>query len=151
MTYKTTPEGLEKMKKELEEAENVKAPLISERIAKAKEHGDLSENAEYHDAKDAMGWLMGRANELRNFIANAVVIEPNSSDGVTVGCKVTCEVRGKERIFYVVGSNETDPGKGRISDQSPLGKALFGRKVGDTFEFEAPAGSISYIVKEITC
>lgn len=151
MTYRTTPEGLEKMKKELEEAENVKAPLISERIAKAKELGDLSENAEYHDAKDAMGWLTGRINELRNFIANAVVVEPNLSQGATVGCKVTCEVRGKERVFYLVGSNETDPTSGRISDQSPLGKALFGRKKGDTFEFEAPAGMISYTVKDITC
>jgi len=150
-SYRTTREGLEKMKAELEELRNVRRPEISERIAKAKELGDLSENAEYHEAKEAMGWLEGRIMELQDFIVNADVVEPKSGDAVTVGCAVTCEFKGKEKVFHIVGSNESDPASGRISDQSPLGKALFGRKKGESFDFEAPSGPVTYTVKDITC
>lgn len=150
-SYRTTREGLEKMKKEILELKNVRRPEISERIAKAKELGDLSENAEYHEAKEAMGWLEGRIMELQDFIVNAQVVEPKTGDEVTVGCAVTCEFKGKVKVFHIVGSNESDPASGKISDQSPLGKALFGRKKGDSFDFDAPSGAVTYVVKDITC
>lgn len=149
-SYRTTREGLKKMKKEVEELKS-RRPKIAERIAKAKEMGDLSENAEYHEAKEALGWLEGRIVELQDFIVNAEVVEPKSGETVTMGCRVTCQFKGKEKVFHIVGSNETDPAQGRISDQSPLGRALSGRKKGDHFEFEAPNGPTTYIVKDIAC
>lgn len=149
--YATTKEGLEKMKKELEEMKNIRRPEIAERIAKAKELGDLSENAEYHDAKEALGFLEGRILELQDFISHAVVSAPTSTDEVTVGCKVRCEVKGKEREFHLVGSNESDPAAGKISSASPLGQALMGREKGEEFDFEAPSGPIGYKILDITC
>lgn len=150
-SYRTTREGLEKMKQELEELRNVRRPEISERIAKAKELGDLSENAEYHEAKEAMGWLEGRIMEIQDFIVNAQVVEPKGGEEITVGCRVVCETKGKERTYHLVGSNESDPAAGRISDQSPLGQALLGRRKGESFEFDAPSGPVTYTVKDITC
>jgi len=150
-SYATTKEGLEKMKKELDELKNVRRPEISERIAKAKELGDLSENAEYHEAKEALGFLEGRIMELQDFVTNAVVAEPTSTEEVSVGCKVRCEVKGKEREFHVVGSNESDPASGKISNESPLGKTLMGRAKGEEFDFEAPSGPIAYKILDITC
>ena len=150
-SYLTTREGLEKMKQELEELKNVRRPEISERIAKAKELGDLSENAEYHEAKEAMGWLGGRVMELEAFIVNANVIEPQAGDAVSVGCSVTCEFNGKKKTFHIVGSNETDPATGRISDESPLGSQLIGRKKGESFDFKAPSGPVTYLITDITC
>ena len=150
-SYTTTREGFEKMKKEIEELKNVRRPEISARIASAKEMGDLSENAAYHDAKEAMGWLEGRIIELQDFIAQAVVVEPTNTDFVTVGCKVKCEVKGKEREYHLVGSNELDPAAGKISGESPLGKVLLGKEKGESFNFETPAGSVTYKILDITC
>lgn len=150
-SYQTTREGLEKMKRELEELKNIRRPEISERIARAKELGDLSENAEYHEAKEALGFLEGRIMELQNFIARAEIVEPTSTDRVTIGCVVRCEARGKEKTFRLVGSNESDPSAGKISGESPIGKALLGKKRGDRFELEAPSGPVSYTVLDISC
>ena len=150
-TYVTTRDGLEKMKQELKELKSERRPEISERIARAKELGDLSENAEYHDAKDAMSFLEGRVMELEDFIAHAHVSTPASTETATVGCKVVCEVNGKPRDFWLVGSHESDPGAGRISNESPLGMALMGRRKGEMFETKVPSGTISYKIVSITC
>jgi transcription elongation factor GreA len=150
-SYVTTKEGLEKLKKELHELRDLRRPEISNRIAKAKELGDLSENAEYHDAKDAMAFLEGRIGELSDYIAHAKVSEPVSTEIVTVGCRVTCEVNGKNKEYWIVGSNESDPGKGRISNESPLGQSFVGRKKGATFETTVPSGLLKFRILDIAC
>ena len=150
-SYITTKEGLEKMKKEVNELKTVRRPDISAQIAKAKELGDLSENAEYHDAKDALAFLSSRIQELDDFIAHAIVSEVSSTDVVTVGCRIKVTMDGKEKTYYIVGSNESDPATGRISNESPLGKAFLGRKAGDTFESALPAGMKKFAIIEIAC
>jgi transcription elongation factor GreA len=150
-SYVTTKEGLEKMKAELAELKGVRRPELSARIAKAKDLGDLSENAEYHDARDTMSFLEGRITELEDFIPRAVVSEPRSTEVVTVGCRVKCTMNGKEKTYHVVGSNESDPAQGRISNESPLGQHFVGRKAGDEFEAMMPAGSMKFKIIEIAC
>lgn len=151
MDYVTTKQGLEEMKKELHELKDVRRLEIADRIAKAKELGDLSENAEYHDAKEAMAFLEGRIMELSDRIAKAVVAEPVSTLTVAVGCKVRCLVNGKERLYHIVGSHEADPSAGKVSHASPLGVALIGRNKGEKFETKMPAGMVSYEILEILC
>jgi transcription elongation factor GreA len=150
-SYVTTKEGLEKLKKELAELKGVRRPELSERISSAKDLGDLSENAEYHDAKDALAFLEGRIIEVEDFVAHAVVSDPASTDVITVGCKVTCEMDGKRKEYFIVGSNESDPAAGRISNESPLGRAFLGRKCGAEFEATLPAGMKKFKVLEIAC
>jgi len=151
-SYVTTREGLEKLKAELDELKNVRRLEIADRIAKAKEHGDLSENAEYHDAKDAMAFLEGRVNELQDFITKAVVSEPTSTEVVNVGCKVRCDFGGKPKEYHIVGPKESDPAAGKISNESPLGIALLGRKKGETFDKTMPNGAVTRIkIEDITC
>ena len=150
-SYVTTKEGMEKLRTELSELKGVRRPEISERIAKAKELGDLSENAEYHDAKDTMAFLEGRIMELEDYIAHAVVSVPASTEVVTVGCRVSCEVDGKKKQYWIVGSNESEPVKNRISNESPLGRAFLGRRAGDEFEMVLPSGTKKFKVLEIAC
>ena len=150
-SYVTTKEGLEKLKKEMHELKTVRRPEISERIAKAKELGDLSENFEYHEAKEAMAFLDGRINEIHDFISHAKVSEVVSTDVVTVGCRIKVTMDGKEKTYYIVGSNESDPTSGKISNESPLGKAFLGRKAGDDFESVLPAGMKKFHIVEIAC
>lgn len=150
-SYITTKEGLEKLKKEVGVLKNVRRPEISALIAKAKELGDLSENAEYHDAKESMAFLSSRIIELDDFIARAIVNEPTSTDVVTVGCRIKVTMDGKEKTYYIVGSNESEPATGRISNESPLGKAFLGRKAGDEFDSILPAGMKKFKILEIAC
>lgn len=151
-SYLTTKQGLEKIRTELQELKTVRRLEIAERIAKAKEFGDLSENAEYHDAKDALAFLEGRILELGNFAAHAVVSEPTSADVVNVGCRVRCLAGGSAKEYHVVGVSESDPAAGKISNESPLGIALLGRKKGERFERTLPSGSaMAYEILDITC
>lgn len=151
-SYVTTKEGLEKLKAELHELKSVRRLEIADRISKAKELGDLSENAEYHDAKDAMAFLEGRVSELTNFITRAIVTSPTSTDVVNVGCKVRCETGGKQKEYHIVGPKESEPSAGKISNDSPLGIALLGRKKNDEFEYVLPNGSrVKYKIIDITC
>lgn len=151
-SYVTTKEGLEKLKQELHELKSVRRLEIADRIAKAKELGDLSENAEYHDAKDAMAFLEGRVQELEDFVARAVVTAPTSTEVVNVGCRVRCDVSGKEKEYAIVGSKESDPSAGKISNESPLGVALLGRKKGEEFDNRMPNGSTTrFKILDITC
>jgi transcription elongation factor GreA len=150
-SYVITKDGLEKLKRELQDLRSVRRPEIADRIAKAKELGDLSENAEYHDAKEALAFLEGRILEIEDFIAHAKVTEAVSTEAVNVGCRVRCRVNGKEKEYLIVGSNESDPAHGRISNESPLGKSLLGRKKGDAFESTVPSGTMRYEIIDIVC
>ncbi len=151
-SYLTTQEGLDKMRAELHELKSVRRLEIADRIAKAKELGDLSENAEYHDAKDAMAFLEGRIMEISDFLAHAVVSSPTSTDVVNVGCRVRCKAGGKEKEYHIVGARESDPTSGKISNESPLGIALLGRKKGERFENVMPNGNkLDYEILDISC
>lgn len=134
---KLTKVGLEGLKKELDELVNIKRPKLVERLSYARSQGDLSENSDYQSAKEELEMLDGRIEELTEVIKNSTVV---SLDGT----KITVKVNGKQMIFYIVGEWEADPLNKKVSDKSPLGKALFGKKVGEKVEVEAPAGKIVY-------
>lgn len=147
-----TSEGLEGLKKELEELKTVKRKQVSERIKTALAFGDISENAEYDEAKNEQASVENRILKLENMIKNAKIIETVKSDVINVGCKVEVkDIEFDEIMEYtIVGSAEADPFKGRISNVSPLGKALLGRKTGETIEVLSPAGmSIKYEILNI--
>jgi len=144
-------DGLEKLKTELHYLKTVKRREVATRIEKAKDMGDLKENADYHDAKDESGWTESRIMELEDAVNRAVVIEARSSDSVGIGCRVKVAGGGKQKTFTIVGSTEADPLQGRISNDSPLGQAFLGKKVGETAEVKVPSGTITYTVEEISC
>lgn len=140
-----TKEGLEKLKTELSDIENKKLKEIAEKIADARELGDLSENSEYHEAKEQQSFLAGRAAELKYKIKHAQIIEKNGCSGdITVGCAVSLNSEGNKIDFEIVGSDESDPANGKISSDSPIGSALLGHKVGESVSIETPAGEKSY-------
>lgn len=145
--------GIEKLKEELNELKTVKRRELAKRIEEAKALGDLSENAEYHEAKDALGFVEGRILEIEDTLKNVAVIEDEYQKGeagvVSVGGTVVVESKGKEKTFTIVGSNEADPPTGKISNESPIGEALLGKKKGDEVSVETPGGVTVYKVKEV--
>ncbi|OGL73973.1 hypothetical protein A3C96_00130 [Candidatus Uhrbacteria bacterium RIFCSPHIGHO2_02_FULL_60_10] len=147
--FYVSAEGLEKMKEELKFLKTEKRRELTERIEKAKELGDLRENADYQEAKEELSMVEGRILEIESSQKRAVVIEKRQSDMVALGSVVTVVVNGREKIFSVVGSHEANPLEGRISNESPLGKVLLGKKVGDTAEVQAPSGSVRYEIKAV--
>jgi transcription elongation factor GreA len=151
-SYVITKEGAEKLRAELNQLKSVQRLEIAARIATAKEKGDLSENAEYHDAKDAMAFLEGRVMELEEFLSRAVVTTPTTTDVVNVGCRVRCDVNGKEREYSIVGPKESDPATGKISNESEIGNQLMGRKRGEQFDRDMPNGvKVTYKILDIFC
>lgn len=147
-----TKEGLEEIKAELTELVEIKLPAIIVRVAKAREHGDLSENAEYHSARDDQQLLQARIDELQNIVENAVVIKnTKSTSKIGMGSTVTIKKVGSksERTIHIVGEFEADPMANKISVGSPLGEALVGKKKGDIVVVKAPAGEIKYEIKNI--
>lgn len=122
---------------------------VAERINRAKELGDLSENAEYQDAKEEMAFVEGHALELEDYINRAVIIEQKNGDTVTVGSTVTVKTGTREKSYTIVGANEADPLAGRISNETPLAQALLGRRVGDIVEVTVPSGKTSYTIVKI--
>jgi transcription elongation factor GreA len=142
-------EGLQKLRDELNHLNTIKKKEVAARIEKAKEMGDLRENAEYHDAKDEMAWVVSRIITLNEQIARAKIVQKIDSDSVGIGNRVKLKSDKKEKIVTVVGAVEADPGQGLISNESPLGLALIGKKVGDTIQIQAPAGLITYYLLEI--
>ena len=146
---KLTKDGLEALKKELNELLEVKRPKLVDRLSNARQQGDLSENSDYQSAKEELEFLDGRIDELTEVVQTAVVANDSKNGGVGVGTKVTVKVNGKEHVFDMVGDWEADPVNKKISDTSPLGMALVGKKVGDTAEVEAPAGKIAYEILAI--
>lgn len=144
-----TKEGLDTLKAEYEELMNVKRPAAVTRLATAREQGDLSENSEYTDAKQNLSFIDGRIAELEVVLHGVKVVTSHTKDQVDVGCKVTLHINGKKEEFMVVGEWEADPSSKKISHESPLGKALLGKKVGEKIEVEAPAGKILYKILHI--
>lgn len=149
-----TPSGFQKMKDELERLLKVERPKNVQAIAEARAHGDLSENAEYHAAKERQSFIEGRIQELQGKIARAEVIDPAtiSQSKVAFGATVkTLDVEaGEEYVFILVGTEEADVKKGRISISSPVGRALLGKEVGDTVVIKVPARTIEYEILEIS-
>jgi transcription elongation factor GreA len=143
---------LESLKAELHQLKTVERRDVADRIEVAKALGDLSENAEYHEAKDAMILLETRIFELEEFLKNVRVIdEKATTDGVArVGSTIKVEVNGKEKTFHIVGSNEADPTNGKISNESPIGSALLGSRAGDKVPVTTPAGTSMYYIKAIS-
>jgi len=147
-----TKEKLEQIKKELDELIKVKRPDIIAKIKDARSLGDLSENAEYHSAREEQGFIEGKIEELSYMVKNAKIVEEscNTQGKVDVGCKVSCSIEGDGKVeFMIVGSAESDPSKGRISNESPIGKALMGKKVGDIVEVAIPAGTAKYKIMKV--
>ena len=146
-----TSEGLKALKDELWDLVNNRRPSTVERLANARSQGDLSENNDYTNAKEALEFLDGRIDELESVVKNASVIKPKSGkrDVVDLGTKVTVAVGLAQYVFNIVGEWEADPKEKKISHQSPLGKALIGGKKGDKIEVEAPAGKVVYTIVEI--
>lgn len=147
-----TSEGLKELKKELEQLVKVKRPQAIKRIALAREAGDLTENSEYADARESLAFIDGRIAEIEEVLQGAKTIRKKRAgklNKVGVGCKVHVHFRGKEEIFTIVGEWEADPAEKKISHQSPLGKALLGKKVGDEIEVDAPAGKLLYKILRI--
>ena len=148
-----TYEGLKKLEDELENLKVVRRKEVSQKIKEAREQGDLSENAEYDAAKDEQRDIEARIEELEKILKNAeVVVEEEADlDKVSIGCSVKildCEF-DEELEYKIVGSTESNSLKGKISNESPVGKALLGKQVGDTVTVETPAGEFSYKVLSI--
>lgn len=144
-----TKEGLDTLKAEYDELVNVKRPAAVERLATARDQGDLSENSEYTDAKQNLAFIDGRIAELEEVLHGVQVVTTHAKGQVDVGCTVTLHLNGKKEEFTVVGEWEADPMARKISNESPLGKALLGKKVGEQVEVEAPAGKILYKILHI--
>ena len=146
-----TKEGLEELKRELQELIDVKRPEVVTKISVARDMGDLSENAAYVSARDQQAFIEGRISELEGIIKKAVVSTGVSSGGiVSVGSKIRVHVDGGEEEYIVVGAPEADPKEGKISHESPLGNALVGKKVGDKVEIEAPMGKLVYTILSVS-
>ena len=145
-----TKDGLEALKKELNELVEVKRPKMVARLANARSQGDLSENSDYQNARDELEFLDGRISELEEVIRSAVVVQSNGSKNeVVMGTIVKLKVNDQEHQFSIVGEWEADPAAKKISHTSPLGEALMGKKKGDKVEVEAPAGKMVYEVLTI--
>jgi transcription elongation factor GreA len=149
-----TKEGLVELKDEFKELTHVKRPDILARVSQARSMGDLSENAEYVAAREELSFIDGRIDELDELIKQAVLINEShgKSNGniVKLGSTVTVNIKGKKEIFTVVGEWEADPDDKKISHESPLGKALLGKKVGEKVEVEAPAGKVIYTIASVS-
>ena len=142
-----TAKGLEALKKELLELTGVKRPFLVDRLSNARSQGDLSENSDYQNAKEELGFLEGRIDELNDVIKNAKVVKDSGNGNlVGVGTKVTVRVNGIKNTFEIVGEWEADVVQKKISHTSPLGSSLVGKKVGEKIEVEAPVGKILYEV-----
>ncbi len=138
-----TPEGRQKLEQELNNLRNVKRDEVAEAIRSAKEEGDISENSAYDAAKEQQAFVEGRIMELEAMLKNAVAINGmGRTDFVGVGSNVTVVEKGskEEEKYQIVGSAEADPSRGRISNESPVGRALMGKKKGDTVAVKTPAG-----------
>jgi len=146
-----TKEGLAELKKELKNLIDVKRPEVVQKISIARDMGDLSENAAYVSARDEQAFIEGRIAELEEIVKNAVVSSGAPVKGViSVGCKIRVHVDGVEEEFCLVGGPEADPKEKKISHESPLGKALMGKKVGDKVEIEAPIGKLVYTILSVS-
>ncbi len=140
-----TEASLKNLKTEMATLQDKTIPEIAKRIDEAKQQGDLSENAEYHQAREDMSWAQGRVKEVEYLIQNSEIIKKSSdNDVVTIGCTVTVNINGKTKDYTIVGPQEIDPTKGYISNESPLGQAFLKHQVKDKVEVITPAGKNVY-------
>ena len=144
-------EALEKLKEELTTLKTVKRREISQKIHEAKEQGDLSENAEYQEAKDDQAWVEGRIMEIEAILKNVVTFQKQAGQQtVTIGSTVVVANDASEKTFEIVGTQEVNPAEGKISNESPIGQAILGKRVGDTVSVRTPSGSKEYTIRNIS-
>lgn len=146
-----TKEKYEKLKEELDYLKKTKRKEVAEQLEYAKSLGDLSENAEYHEAREAQGLVEDRIQKLETILKDVVVVSEHSTDSVAIGSVVTVTREGEknEHTYTIVGGEESDFLEGKISIRSPFGEAIVGKKKGDTFSFNAPNGPVAYKIIEI--
>ncbi len=145
-----TAEGEAKLKTELAELKGPRREELAARLRSAIQMGDLSENADYHKAKEDQGFLEGRIQEIEAILRSAVIIEKSQGDVVSVGSHVTIQEEDFDpETFYVVGAKEADPRNGRISNESPIGSALLNHKVGEVVSADTPGGKIKLKILKI--
>ena len=136
-----TREGYEKLKKELDNLKIVERPAVIERIKNARELGDLSENADYANAREQQSFIEGKILELDEKIKNATIVNSGSTHAmVGIGHVVTIDCKGSKETYHIVGDNEADPLKGKISASSPIGHAIVGKKINEMVKIKVPAG-----------
>jgi transcription elongation factor GreA len=146
-----TPEGKDKLQKELDYLRNVRRPEIAESLRSAVDEGDLSENSGYEESKREQAFVEGRIRDLQAILSSAqILVESPRRDIVCLGCRVTISEDGREpETYQIVGRTEADPTQGRISNESPLGKALLGRRSGDEVTVQSPDGALRFEVLTI--
>ena len=148
-----TPEGNARLKEELKQLKEVERPKISREIGVAREHGDLSENAEYHAAKERQGWIEARIKDLEDKLSRAEIIDPTKLSGSKVAFGATVKLSNieteEESVYRLVGADEADLNLGSISITSPLARSLIGREVGDEVKVRMPAGERHYEILEV--
>lgn len=151
--FPMTRAALEDLRAELKHKEQIERPALAARLKAAIEMGDLSENAEYISAKEDQGFLEGRILQLKAMISGAIIIDESetATDAIRLGSRVTVVEDGEDsqETFFIVGPVEANPVEGKISDQSPLGQALVGRRVGDVVRVAAPAGEMKFKIVSI--
>lgn len=148
-----TPEGNVRLKEELKNLKEVERPKISRDIGLAREHGDLSENAEYHAAKERQGWIEARIKDLEDKLSRAEIIDPTKLSGTKVAFGATVKLSNieteEESVYRLVGADEANLNQGSISITSPLARALIGREIGDEVKVRMPAGERRYEILEV--
>lgn len=148
-----TAEGLRRLEEELEHLRTVRRREVAERIRVARDFGDLSENSEYEEAKNEQAWVEGRIATLERILRNARIVDEDETDPDQVGLNSLVTLRdeegGEEMTVRIVGSTEADPARMRISYQSPVGQAVFGRRAGETVEVKLPAGVARYRIVKV--
>lgn len=146
--FQLTKDGVSELQAELAELKTKLIDVI-ESIKTARDQGDLSENAEYHAAKEEQERVDNRISEVEHILANAEIVSRRTKNSVGIGCSVTLKNGGKPVTYHIVDSVEADPLEAKISDESPIGKALLGKKVGEKVEIVLPAGARTFEIKAI--
>ncbi len=144
-----TKEKFDEFTKELAQLKGTRRKEVAASLEYAKSLGDLSENAEYHEARDVQATVEDRIAKLEDLLKNASIVSGNHSDSVNVGSSVTVDRDGKRFVYSIVGSEEADVATNKISVKSPFGQAIVGKKKGENFSFNAPNGQVSYKILDI--
>ena len=145
-----TKSGRKKLESELDELKRVKRPQIIERIRRAKDYGDLSENAEYEDARNEQSFIEGRIQEVEYMLKHAEIVENGKkTDKIVMGSQVTVLIDGEKMTYEIVGSTEANPSEGKISSESPIGAVIFDRKVGEVVTAQTPGGELKIKIMSI--
>ncbi len=147
--YFLTSEGIAKLREDLHDLTTTQRHEVAAKLKEAKEYGDLSENIQWDDAKDRQAFIEGRIAEVENILKHSVMIEVTESDSVTLGSTVHLILEDGEQHYTIVGSTEANPDEGKISNESPIGMALMGKKKGEEVEVQVPSGTMTYKIKHV--